>query len=107
MVLSAVGLVVLLMPRFRPHVPAWAETVVPPRYRRAPEASPDAQEAVAGSPPGTEGERVDPGEREPGAGEEAEQPVRQAAAERRPSFAGLHGATALGARRRDGVERRP
>ncbi|WP_328583535.1 MraY family glycosyltransferase [Streptomyces sp. NBC_00370] len=32
--LSAVGLVLLLLPRFNPHVPRWAESVVPPRYRR-------------------------------------------------------------------------
>jgi UDP-GlcNAc:undecaprenyl-phosphate GlcNAc-1-phosphate transferase len=32
--LSAVGLVVLLMPRFKPAAPDWAESVVPPRYRR-------------------------------------------------------------------------
>ena len=32
--LSAVGLVVLLLPPFRPHAPRWAESVVPPRYRR-------------------------------------------------------------------------
>ncbi|MCM2421670.1 undecaprenyl/decaprenyl-phosphate alpha-N-acetylglucosaminyl 1-phosphate transferase [Streptomyces sp. SID13666] len=34
MVLSAVGLVVLLLPRFRPRAPRWAEAFVPPRYRR-------------------------------------------------------------------------
>lgn len=32
--LSAIGLVVLLLPRFRPQTPRWAEGVVPPRYRR-------------------------------------------------------------------------
>ncbi|MFE9248261.1 MraY family glycosyltransferase [Streptomyces sp. NPDC007088] len=32
--LSGVGLVLLLLPRFRPRVPHWAESVVPPRYRR-------------------------------------------------------------------------
>ncbi|WP_328916183.1 MULTISPECIES: MraY family glycosyltransferase [unclassified Streptomyces] len=32
--LSAIGLVVLLLPRFRPQTPSWAEGVVPPRYRR-------------------------------------------------------------------------
>ncbi|MDF9815690.1 UDP-GlcNAc:undecaprenyl-phosphate GlcNAc-1-phosphate transferase [Streptomyces sp. SPB162] len=34
MVLSALGLVVLLLPRFRPRAPRWAESFVPPRYRR-------------------------------------------------------------------------
>lgn len=32
--LSAVGLVLLLMPRFTPRAPRWAEAFVPPRYRR-------------------------------------------------------------------------
>jgi UDP-GlcNAc:undecaprenyl-phosphate/decaprenyl-phosphate GlcNAc-1-phosphate transferase len=32
--LSAVGLVILLMPRFRPRAPRWAQSFVPPRYRR-------------------------------------------------------------------------
>lgn len=32
--LSAVGLVVLLLPRFTPRAPRWAERFVPPRYRR-------------------------------------------------------------------------
>ncbi|NGO76459.1 undecaprenyl/decaprenyl-phosphate alpha-N-acetylglucosaminyl 1-phosphate transferase [Streptomyces sp. YC504] len=32
--LSAVGLVLLLLPRFTPRTPAWAEAFVPPRYRR-------------------------------------------------------------------------
>ncbi|GAB3116774.1 MraY family glycosyltransferase [Streptomyces calidiresistens] len=33
-VLSALGLLVLLLPRFSPRVPPWAERLVPPRYRR-------------------------------------------------------------------------
>ncbi|MFC5635077.1 MraY family glycosyltransferase [Streptomyces bullii] len=44
--LSAIGLVLLLLPRFTPRAPRWAERFVPPRYRRhgavpavAPEAS--------------------------------------------------------------------
>ncbi|MEU7578221.1 MraY family glycosyltransferase [Streptomyces sp. NPDC041068] len=32
--LSAVGLVLLLLPRFTPRIPRWAEAFVPPRYRR-------------------------------------------------------------------------
>ncbi|MFF1478235.1 MraY family glycosyltransferase [Streptomyces sp. NPDC058301] len=32
--LSAVGLVLLLLPRFTPRAPRWAEAFVPPRYRR-------------------------------------------------------------------------
>jgi UDP-GlcNAc:undecaprenyl-phosphate GlcNAc-1-phosphate transferase len=44
-VLSTLGLVLLLLPRFRPRAPRWAEAFVPPRYRRrrtAPAAAPDA-----------------------------------------------------------------
>jgi UDP-GlcNAc:undecaprenyl-phosphate GlcNAc-1-phosphate transferase len=33
-VLSAIGLILLLMPRFTPRVPRWAEAFMPPRYRR-------------------------------------------------------------------------
>jgi UDP-GlcNAc:undecaprenyl-phosphate GlcNAc-1-phosphate transferase len=69
MVLSVIGLVVLLMPRFTPRVPAWAERLVPPRYRdrkrrndraaAAPEAStaatPVGGPAQAGSPAGLHG----------------------------------------------------
>ncbi|MEU9203930.1 MraY family glycosyltransferase [Streptomyces sp. NPDC048332] len=32
--LSALGLILLLMPRFTPRAPRWAERFVPPRYRR-------------------------------------------------------------------------
>ena len=32
--LSAVGLILLLLPRFTPRAPRWAEAFVPPRYRR-------------------------------------------------------------------------
>ncbi|MEU1041466.1 MraY family glycosyltransferase, partial [Streptomyces sp. NPDC005907] len=34
MLFSAVGLVLLLLPRFTPRIPRWAERFVPPRYRR-------------------------------------------------------------------------
>ncbi|WP_255951969.1 MraY family glycosyltransferase [Streptomyces odontomachi] len=33
--LSAVGLVLLLLPRFTPRAPYWAESLLPPRYRRS------------------------------------------------------------------------
>jgi UDP-GlcNAc:undecaprenyl-phosphate GlcNAc-1-phosphate transferase len=32
--LSAIGLVLLLLPRFTPRAPMWAQHIVPPRYRR-------------------------------------------------------------------------
>ncbi|MFI9205597.1 MraY family glycosyltransferase [Streptomyces sp. NPDC053048] len=70
-VLSAVGLVLLLMPRFTPRAPRWAERFVPPRYRRRAVPAPAAE------------------------------PVTAAATERRePVPAGLHGATAIGDRSR-------
>ncbi|GAA2721789.1 MULTISPECIES: MraY family glycosyltransferase [Streptomyces] len=68
--LSAVGLVLLLMPRFTPRAPLWAQRFVPPRYRRRVPAAP-APAARTG-----EGE------------------------EREPVPAGLHGATAVGDRSR-------
>ncbi|GHF62049.1 undecaprenyl-phosphate alpha-N-acetylglucosaminyl 1-phosphate transferase [Streptomyces griseosporeus] len=44
--LSAIGLVLLLLPRFTPRAPRWAERFVPPRYRRRKPAA-VAQEAAA------------------------------------------------------------
>lgn len=60
LLLSAVGLVVLLLPRFRPRAPRWAESFVPPRYRRSRRAAKArAQEAAeivqAGGAPGLHG----------------------------------------------------
>ncbi|WP_367044977.1 MraY family glycosyltransferase [Streptomyces sp. Je 1-332] len=40
--LSAVGLVLLMLPRFSPHIPGWAESFVPPRYRRSRRAAAEA-----------------------------------------------------------------
>ncbi|NJP65977.1 MraY family glycosyltransferase [Streptomyces spiramenti] len=45
--LSAVGLVLLLLPRFTPRAPLWAQRLVPPRYRRPePVLTADREEAV-------------------------------------------------------------
>ncbi|MEV0525826.1 MraY family glycosyltransferase [Streptomyces sp. NPDC050439] len=44
--LSAVGLVLLMLPRFRPHIPRWAESFVPPRYRRRRGAAADGTDAT-------------------------------------------------------------
>ncbi|MFD0369014.1 MraY family glycosyltransferase [Streptomyces sp. NPDC059071] len=72
--LSAVGLVLLLLPRFTPRAPRWAEAVVPPRYRRRrPAPEPEPAPAVEG--PAVEEERV-------------------------PVPAGVNGATAIGHRSR-------
>lgn len=73
-VLSAVGLVLLLLPRFTPRTPGWAENFVPPRYRRRRAALAAAAACEA----------------EPAAQAEAEQ--------RRPVGAGVNGATAMGTR---------
>jgi UDP-GlcNAc:undecaprenyl-phosphate/decaprenyl-phosphate GlcNAc-1-phosphate transferase len=88
--LSAVGLVILLMPRFTPHVPRWAQAVVPPRYRRSraeQHEEHDEQPATESSAPETR---------------PAPEP---AAEEREPALAGLHGATAIGGRRHGFNER--
>ncbi|MEW2221204.1 MraY family glycosyltransferase [Streptomyces sp. NPDC006990] len=79
--LSAVGLVVLLMPRYTPRVPGWAQQVLPPRYRRGGREAADAEAAP-----------------EPAAEAAGEQAAPREA-EREPAMAGLHGATAIGERR--------
>ncbi|MGW7279072.1 MraY family glycosyltransferase [Streptomyces sp. NPDC054844] len=57
--LSAIGLVLLLLPRFTPRAPRWAEHFVPPRYRRrgAPAAAESEPAVVADETDGTD-ERV-------------------------------------------------
>ncbi|WP_411102270.1 MraY family glycosyltransferase [Streptomyces sp. cmx-4-9] len=52
--LSALGLVLLLLPRFTPRAPRWAEGLVPPRYRHAGRAAEAAAEAAVLEAPGTE-----------------------------------------------------
>ncbi|MDG9704109.1 MraY family glycosyltransferase [Streptomyces sp. DH37] len=48
--LSAVGLVILLLPRFTPRVPRWAQRLVPPRYRIRPKPAegPEGSERLEG-----------------------------------------------------------
>jgi UDP-GlcNAc:undecaprenyl-phosphate GlcNAc-1-phosphate transferase len=55
--LSAIGLAVLLFPRFKPRAPRWAESFVPPRYRRSRRAAEAAAAAAveAGEAPGVNG----------------------------------------------------
>ena len=83
--LSAIGLALLLLPRFTPRAPMWAQAVVPPRYRRRGRAE-EALEPVAVVL------------------EKAEQPCdEQADGHRSPvtaGAAGVNGATAIGARSR-------
>ncbi|MGA5517707.1 MraY family glycosyltransferase [Streptomyces pseudogriseolus] len=85
-ILSTLGLVLLLLPRFTPRAPRWAEAFVPPRYRRGRAAAPEAPETAA----------------EPGA-EAAEGPLEAASGERTPVAAGVsgvNGASAVGPRAR-------
>jgi UDP-GlcNAc:undecaprenyl-phosphate GlcNAc-1-phosphate transferase len=87
--LSAVGLVLLLMPRFTPRAPRWAERFVPPRYRRR------GEEPGAG-PSSAYGTQQEPEEAQMRQDEGEHQ-------ERRPVVAGVsgvNGATAIGPRSR-------
>ncbi|MEU1629902.1 MraY family glycosyltransferase [Streptomyces sp. NPDC020096] len=76
--LSAVGLVVLLLPRFKPRAPRWAESFVPPRYRSSRRQAAAAAKSAA----------------------EAEAALAATTAEEQLSGAGLHGSTAIGDRSR-------
>ncbi|MGW5119005.1 MraY family glycosyltransferase [Streptomyces noursei] len=80
--LSAVGLVLLLLPRFTPRAPLWAQRLVPPRYRRV-VREPLSATAAAGEEPAD-------GAVDEAAGEERRTPIP----------AGIHGATAIGDRSR-------
>ncbi|MBL3804385.1 MULTISPECIES: MraY family glycosyltransferase [Streptomyces] len=80
--LSAVGLVLLLLPRFTPRAPRWAEAFVPPRYRRRISAGPRQEGVVTEGDPGAEG---------------TEPPARVTV-----GVAGANGATAVGERSRFG-----
>ncbi|MFI9151818.1 MraY family glycosyltransferase [Streptomyces sp. NPDC053367] len=56
--LSAIGLVLLLLPRFRPRVPVWAQHLVPPRYRRRGAAEPAGDPLPQAPEPATEEPRT-------------------------------------------------
>lgn len=62
--LSAIGLILLLLPRFTPRTPRWAEAFVPPRYRRsgaiAEAAATTPQSGGAGESDGSEEEQRTP-----------------------------------------------
>lgn len=82
--LSAVGLVLLLLPRFTPRAPRWAEAFVPPRYRRGRGLRP-VHDGMHG-----DGDLVETGH----VTEHARTPVVSGAVR----VSGANGATALGAR---------
>ncbi|MFE5918167.1 MraY family glycosyltransferase [Streptomyces sp. NPDC056468] len=80
--LSAIGLALLLLPRFTPRAPRWAEAFVPPRYRRGGTvAEPAATTPQSG------------GAGEAGSEQEPRTPVAAGASR-------VNGATAIGARSR-------
>ncbi|MET9901960.1 MraY family glycosyltransferase [Streptomyces sp. NPDC006446] len=83
--LSAVGLVLLLLPRFTPRAPRWAEHLVPPRYRRRRAAA----AAVAGA-------SVTHGT----AGADGPDEAREHRAPVAAGVSGVNGATAIGTRSR-------
>ncbi|MFJ2238549.1 MraY family glycosyltransferase [Streptomyces sp. NPDC087859] len=79
--LSAIGLLLLLLPRFTPRAPRWAQAFLPPRYRRrraVAESAPVAEPAAAAVESEEDEERT---------------PVAV-------GVSGVNGATALGARSR-------
>ncbi len=84
--LSAIGLALLLLPRFTPRAPRWAEAFVPPRYRRRGAIAEPA--ATTPQTAATEAPAADPLLEE-----EPRTPVAAGAA-------GVNGATAIGARSR-------
>ncbi|MGW5123841.1 MraY family glycosyltransferase [Streptomyces sp. NPDC004069] len=107
--LSFIGLVLLLLPRFTPRAPRWAERFVPPRYRRRRAgAAPDAATPTA-TPSAPHEEPQEEPQGEPGEHTEAsaagespapgETPVA-AGVGVRAGATGVNGATAVGARSR-------
>ncbi|MFF5154716.1 MraY family glycosyltransferase [Streptomyces sp. NPDC000348] len=79
-ILSTLGLVLLLLPRFTPRTPRWAEAFVPPRYRRRRRVTPAAAEDASAPA-------------DPGADDERRAPVAA-------GVSGVNGATAVGPRAR-------
>ncbi|MFF3765099.1 MraY family glycosyltransferase [Streptomyces sp. NPDC001922] len=96
--LSALGLVLLLMPRFTPKAPRWAYAFIPPRYRSGGEST------VAASGPGTLASGAAPADAaasgSAASGTDGE-PAQQEGEELAPMPAGVNGATAIGARSRN------
>ncbi|MET8790970.1 MULTISPECIES: MraY family glycosyltransferase [Streptomyces] len=85
-ILSTLGLVLLLLPRFTPRAPRWAEAFVPPRYRRGRVSASQTPDAAAESD-----------------AQAAEGPLEAASGERTPVAAGVsgvNGASAVGPRAR-------
>ncbi|MFH9860215.1 MraY family glycosyltransferase [Streptomyces sp. NPDC017202] len=85
-ILSAIGLGLLLLPRFTPRAPRWAESFVPPRYRRR-KVSPESAQVLA----------AEAGEESAAGTQEEEQAHRTPVA---VGVSGANGATAVGPRSR-------
>ncbi|MGC4918424.1 MraY family glycosyltransferase [Streptomyces albogriseolus] len=84
-ILSTIGLVLLLLPRFTPRAPRWAEAIVPPRYRRGRASAADAPETAAADTQTAEGlQEAASGDRTPVAA----------------GVSGVNGASAVGPRAR-------
>ncbi|MEU0831438.1 MraY family glycosyltransferase [Streptomyces sp. NPDC056231] len=92
--LSAVGLVLLLMPRFTPRAPRWAERFVPPRYRRW-----DQRGKSSGAAHEAQQEP-----REPQMGQDEHEPREPARVV--VGVSGVNGATAIGPRSRSSKSRK-
>ncbi|MFE5852238.1 MraY family glycosyltransferase [Streptomyces sp. NPDC056500] len=86
--LSTLGLVLLLLPRFTPRAPRWAEAFVPPRYRRRKKVA----QPLSPRANGTSGPDALDADETPVTGEVSEEPA--------PLPVGVNGATAMGARSR-------
>lgn len=103
--LSAVGLVVLLLPRFSPRVPAWAERLVPPRYRHGRDARPAETDG------GESADSADGQQEQAAPAEGNARSERAGDAEAAPVAAAPNGATAVGERDRrtlqDRMDTRP
>ncbi|MCX4234468.1 MraY family glycosyltransferase [Streptomyces ortus] len=100
MALSAVGLLLLLLPRFTPRAPRWAEHFVPPRYRRrkAVDVPEEGGPAVADDEADETGKDLAHGGERGG-----EQDAEQDGERRTPvtvGVSGVNGASAVGARSR-------
>ncbi|MGW1181344.1 MraY family glycosyltransferase [Streptomyces drozdowiczii] len=97
--LSALGLILLLMPRFTPRAPRWAESFVPPRYRRRRRRGegPGAAEAESHEAPAEAAEDSQVAQ-DPRKGQEGREPAPQAPLA--TGVSGANGATAIGSRSR-------
>ncbi|MFD8252149.1 MraY family glycosyltransferase [Streptomyces werraensis] len=96
-ILSTIGLVLLLLPRFTPRAPRWAEAFVPPRYRRGRASEDDVVPETAGTAAEAGAQGVE-GPREAAAGDRT--PVAA-------GVSGVNGASAVGPRARLADRSRP